>query len=486
MAAEEGPEIHVLLVAFAAQGHMNPMLKFGKRLASKGLTVTLATTDAARERLSKLSFAHVSGTTTDRRRPRHEIRLEYFSDGMSPEFDRGTHMDYFFQQIGEHGPGNLADLVRRVYPSRGRRRLRCIINNPFVPWVADVAAELGIPCAMLWIQPCALYATYYRYYTGLNEFPPLDGDTFEVHLPGLPVLKKEDLPSFLLPSNPLPTIPKVLAQCFRDMEKVKWVLGNSFYELEKTAVDSMQTVRPIVPVGPLVPPEILGNELDDATNSTSTLMVDMWQPDEQCLRWLDRKPPASVVYISFGSVVVLSPKEAENFADALRKSDFPFLWVIKPGQEDGGKHDGGVDDFMKGMEDRGLVVTWCPQAKVLSHPSVACFVTHCGWNSTVEAVAAGVPAVAYPQWTDQPTNAKLLVDVLKMGVRMRAGPDGVVDRDEAERCIGEVMTGPGSGEMKAAAVKWKEAARAAVAHGGSSDRNIQTFVEEIVATDSSS
>ncbi|XP_068657274.1 UDP-glycosyltransferase 84B2-like [Aristolochia californica] len=472
--ADEG-ESHVLLVAFAAQGHINPMLKFGRRLASKGLRVTLATTDNARERFSKA----VASTGGDR----HEIRLEFFSDGMSLDFDRITHMDHFFQQLGEHGPGNLTKLIDDVYHSRGRK-LCCIVNNPFVPWVANVADKLGLPCAMLFIQPCMLYATYYRYYTGLNEFPPLDDPEVEVHLPGLPVLKKDDLPSFLLPSNPLPTIPKVLSQCFLNMEKVKWVLGNSFYELEKKVVESMASIRPIIPVGPLVPPALLGEE----DTSSDQSVMDLWKPEEHCLQWLDQKPPASVVYISFGSVVVLRPEEMENIARGLRNSSFPFLWVIKPGENSTDDKDGGISppDFLKETEEQGLVVTWCPQTRVLSHPSVACFVTHCGWNSTLETVTSGVPAVAYPQWTDQPMNAKLLEDVLEMGVRMKAGSDGVVSQEEVERCIAEVMTGPKSAKMKAAASKWKEAARAAVAHGGSSDQSIQTFVEQIISMDSSS
>ena len=54
----------------------------------------------------------------------------------------------------------------------------------------------------------------------------------------------------------------------------------------------------------------------------------------------------------------------------------------------------------------------------LSHPAVGCFFTHCGWNSMVEALSLGVPMVAMPLWTDQTTNAKLIEDLWKVGVRV--------------------------------------------------------------------
>ncbi|XP_058081514.1 UDP-glycosyltransferase 84B2-like [Magnolia sinica] len=459
---------HVLLVAFASQGHINPMLKLGKRLASKGLHVTLATTETARHRMVK---ANITTTATTTNNP---IHLEFFSDGLPIDFDRLNKMDHFFDQLEQHGPTNLSNLIESLSNCNGSK-FSCIINNPFVPWVADVAQDHGIPCAMLWIQPCALYAIYYRYYNGLNQFPTIAYPNMPVDLPGLPILCKEDLPSFVLPSNTFSSVSKTLTHLFGNMDKVKWVLGNSFYELEKDAVESMDKIQPIIPVGPLVSSMLLGEE--DATDAG----IDMWKADDSCIEWLDKQPLSSVVYVSFGSLVVLSSKQMENIAWGLKNSCRPFLWVVKPPEYSVMDRTGQLPlELLKEMDGQGLVVTWCPQTKVLSHPSVACFVTHCGWNSILETVASGVPVITYPQWTDQPTNAKLLVEVFEIGVRFKVGPDGVVGQDEVERCIADITEGPKAVGLKKKALYWKEAARAAVGVGGSSDRNIQVFVDDVI------
>nr|POE46559.1 udp-glycosyltransferase 74e2 [Quercus suber] len=136
--------------------------------------------------------------------------------------------------------------------------------------------------------------------------------------------------------------------------------------------------------------------------------------------------------------------------------------------------------FLEETKDRGHIVTWCPQTKVLAHPSIACFLTHCGWSSLLESIAIGVPMIAYPQWTDQPTNAKLIAEVVNMGVRLKPGSDGFVATMDVERCIEQIMTGPRSKEFKKNVAEFERAARVAVADGGSSDRNIQDFVNEII------
>jgi UDP-glucose:(indol-3-yl)acetate beta-D-glucosyltransferase len=91
-----------------------------------------------------------------------------------------------------------------------------------------------------------------------------------------------------------------------------------------------------------------------------------------------------------------------------------------------------------------------------------------------------VPVIAYPKWSDQPTSAKLIVDVFRIGLRLRANQDGIVSTEEVERCIREIMDGPKSVELKSNARELRIAARKAVAGGGSSDKNTQLFVDEII------
>ncbi|GLT80569.1 hypothetical protein SLA2020_520020 [Shorea laevis] len=126
-----------------------------------------------------------------------------------------------------------------------------------------------------------------------------------------------------------------------------------------------------------------------------------------------------------------------------------------------------------------MIVPWCSQVEVLSHPSVGCFLTHCGWNSTLEGLASGVPVVTVPQWADQGTNSKLVQDVWKTGIRMKRSEEGRVERDKIKRCLELVM---GSEEIRLSAKKWKDLAREAAMEGGSSDQNLKAFVDDLGKT----
>ena len=162
----------------------------------------------------------------------------------------------------------------------------------------------------------------------------------------------------------------------------------------------------------------------------------------------------------------------EEIAIGLIKSNRPFLWVIRK------KEDEKDEELscMEELEQLGMIVPWCSQLEVLSNAALGCFVTHCGWNSTLESLVSGVPVVAFPKWTDQGTNAKLIEDVWRTGVRVKGNEEGFVDGDEISRCLDMVMGGE---EYRRNAKKWRDLAREAMKEGGSSEKNLKTFVEEI-------
>ncbi|KAE9611717.1 hypothetical protein Lal_00011459 [Lupinus albus] len=462
-------EVHVLLVAFSAQGHINPLLRLGKSLLNKGLHVSLATTDLLYHRVFKYTTNGGDSSTVPTSITTNGIQVFFFSDGFQTDEERKAGLDNYMEGIAKYGPINLSNIIKNHFLDASKK-LACIINNPFVPWVADIAAEFNIPCACFWIQPCALFAIYYSFYNNLNNFPTLADPDMSVKLPGLPLLQTQDLPSFVLPSNPFGTFTKLLSSVFKGMDKLKWVFVNSFYELEKDIIDSMSQVFPIITVGPVVPVSLLGGD------ENSDVGIEMWKPQDSCMEWLNHKPDSSVIYISFGSLTVLSSEQKESIAEALKKSHHPFLWVIKEENEELPL----PKEFLEETKDRGMVIPWCPQTKVLAHPAVACFLTHCGWNSMLEAIIAGKPMIGYPKWTDQPTNAKLITDVFHTGVRLKQDSDGFVSSEEVEKAIQQVLQGPTSEEFKNNAEELKRAGREAVARGGSSDRNIQSFVDEIL------
>ncbi|KAL6185530.1 hypothetical protein ACLB2K_041662 [Fragaria x ananassa] len=137
--------------------------------------------------------------------------------------------------------------------------------------------------------------------------------------------------------------------------------------------------------------------------------------------------------------------------------------------------------FFDQIAEKGLVVTWCKELQVLSHKAVGCFLTHCGWNSALEALSLGVPMVGMPHRADHPTVAKYVKDVWKVGVKVKVN-EGSVLKEEISACIRQVMDKDTGMEFRKAALVWKELAREAADDGGSSDRNIEEFVEKIKST----
>ncbi|CAO2814893.1 unnamed protein product [Amaranthus hypochondriacus] len=474
------------MVAFASQGHINPMLRLGKHLQNKGLHVTLATTEIFRHRF----FKHNQSTTTDQIPDIPSISgidILFFSDGFSLDYDRKANLDKYMETLAKFGSKNVSNLITSLACDKTRpKKISCLINNPFIPWVADVAKELSIPCAMLWIQPCTLLAIYHRFQSNPNDFPTKQNLEKSVKIPGLPLLQPCDLPSFVLPSNSFLGLTKTFFETIQNLHKLKWVLANSFYELEKDVISNyISTFVTIRTVGPLVPPKLLEDKIHDDHDKNNFIGITMWKSDDKCLEWLNKNDPKSVIYVSFGSLIVHSREAMDRIATALRNTKRPFLWVVKPPdnpvQEGAGELPKG---FIQETKEQGLVVNWAPQHLVLTHEAIGCFLTHCGWNSVLETISVGVPIIAYPMWTDQPTNAKLLVDVLGIGLRVWPNKDGLVESEMIQECIEEIMGGPKGVEIWAKSNEWKGLARNSVKNGGSSDRNIQEFIDEIIGINS--
>ncbi|CAA0833206.1 UDP-glycosyltransferase 75C1 [Striga hermonthica] len=450
------PHPHVLLITFPAQGHINPSLRFAKRLLSMGIEVTFATSVHARQRMEKtavgpapngLSFAPFS---------------DGFDDGFKPyQDDHKRHMT----EIKNHGSRALRDTILKA-SDRGRP-VTCLVYTLLLPWASKVAREFHIPCALLWIQPATVLDLYYYYFDGL--FGDISSDS--VRLPGLPrvTFSESDLPSFVSPTSDkysfvLPAFKEQFDTL--DAETRPKVLVNTFDELEPDALRAIERYH-VIGVGPLV----------DAEPSFGG---DLFGKSEGCIEWLDSKPESSVVYVSFGSLVSLEKPQMEEIARGLLGSGRPFLWVARPpaGEEEGAA--ARPEDSLGCIEElraQGKIVRWCPQMEVLAHGSVGCFVTHCGWNSTLESLWCGVPVVAFPVWSDQGTNAKLLEDEWGTGVRVGPGEDGKVSEEEITRCIQRVMDG--GEKFRENAARWKGMAREAVAENGSSYRNLKAFFKEL-------
>lgn len=230
--------------------------------------------------------------------------------------------------------------------------------------------------------------------------------------------------------------------------------------------------RPIMTIGPTIPSMFLDKRFEDDQDYSFNL----YSPNvDACMKWLDCQEIGSVVYVSFGSYASPSKDQMEEIAWGLKNSNYNILWVVKQSEK-----EKLPINFVEGISEKGLVVSWCSQLQVLAHKAVGCFVTHCGWNSILEALSLGVPMVAMPQWSDQTTNAKFIEDVWKTGVRVKVNEKlGVAARDEIAWCITKVMEEESGMEMRKASLKWKRLAKEAVDEGGSSDKNMDELVAKL-------
>lgn len=173
--------------------------------------------------------------------------------------------------------------------------------------------------------------------------------------------------------------------------------------------------------------------------SASSSLYGETEADRGCLGWLDRQEPGSVLYVSFGSLAAMEAHEFVELAWGLAASKRPFLWVVRPklvrGFESGELPD-GLEEEVRG---RGMIVGWAPQVEVLAHPAVGAFFTHSGWNSTVEAMAEGVPMICHPLDGDQYANARYVCHVWKVGVEVETAATGQLERGKIKDAIEKVV-----------------------------------------------
>ncbi|KAF7845116.1 UDP-glycosyltransferase 74G1-like [Senna tora] len=459
---------HCLVLAFPGQGHINPMLEFSKLLQHKGIKVTFVTT---------LSFCKNLQTFPN------SIPLETISDG----FDNGGYEEagsrkVYYDSIREAGKHTLIELIHNHnYSNKGNNDnniIDCLVYNSFMGWALDVAKRFGLVGVCFLTQNVGVNSIYYHVNKGMLKVPLLENE--EIWLPGLPSLAPCEMPSFLYEYGDEPAAFDLVVGQFSNIEKADWILCNTFYELQKEVADYMTKIWPkLRTIGPTIPYKLLMNTNNDAREGLKEDEQEDYGfahfKSEECTEWLDDQPKGSVVFVSFGSLATLNEEQMEEIVWGLRDSDSPYyLWVVRDSEES------KLPKEFKRKSKKGMVVSWCHQIKVLSHEAIGCFVTHCGWNSTIEALSLGVPMVAFPQLSDQTTNAKFIEDVWKNGVRAPIDEKGIVRGEALRKSIWEILKGEKGSEIRSNAIKWRNLAIMAVQKGGSSCNNFEEFVDDLL------
>lgn len=134
--------------------------------------------------------------------------------------------------------------------------------------------------------------------------------------------------------------------------------------------------------------------------------------------------------------------------------------------------------YLKGFKSRigtgGRMVGWAPQQTVLNHPSVARFLSHCGWNSTMEGVSNGLPFLCWPYFADQFLNQTYICDVWKVGLGFDKDESGIITKGEIKNKVERVLNDI---TFKERALIHKEKAVNSVQKSGCSNKNMSNFIE---------
>ncbi|CAA7027261.1 unnamed protein product [Microthlaspi erraticum] len=299
-------------------------------------------------------------------------------------------------------------------------------------------------------------------------------DTAIEFIPSMKNLKLKDVPSFVRTTNPDDIMFNFVLHETERAKRASAIILNTFDDLEHDIIRSMQSILP--PVYSIGPVHLLANREIEEGSEIGKMGSNLWKEDVECLDWLDTQTQNSVVYVNFGSIAVMSAKQLVEFAWGLAGSEKKFLWVIRPDLVVG-EEAMVPPEFLTETADRRMLASWCPQEKVLSHPAIGGFLTHCGWNSTLESLCGGVPMICWPFFAEQQTNCKFCCDEWEVGMEI----GGDVRREEIETVIRELMDGDKGKKMRAKAEEWRRLAEEATEHKlGSSVVNLETVVNKFL------
>ncbi|XP_030940419.1 UDP-glycosyltransferase 83A1-like [Quercus lobata] len=448
-----GSQPHVLVIPYPAQGHVAPLMKFSHQIVDHGIKVTIVSPEFIHERLK---------TTMPMKSP---IRLVSFPDGLEPGDDRNDKIK-LINSFLEVLPGHFKDLIEKINESDDEH-ISCVITDGMVVPALEVAEKMGIKMAVLWPAGPATLAI-------ILSIPKLiqDGiiDTRGTPLKNELIWLSKEIAAWTSTKLPwsCPGESKrqevLFGHLFRMNHFIKqcnWLLSNSFYELDSLALN---LIPEIMPIGPLL-----------LANQSGSHIGSFWPEDSTCLSWLDKQPVDSVIYASFGSTSKFNQQQLDELALGLENIGLPFLWVFRSDIINEALSE-FLDGFRTRIADRGMIVNWAPQEHVLAHPSTACFLSHCGWNSTLDGISMGVPFLCWPYFTDQFQNKSYICDVWKVGLGLNPDENGIITRHEINTKIKTLLFDDG---IKTSALKLKEMAKKSVTEGGSSFKNFESFIEKI-------
>ncbi|PIN17458.1 UDP-glucuronosyl and UDP-glucosyl transferase [Handroanthus impetiginosus] len=386
----------IILIPYPAQGHVTPMLKLASLLSNLNFQPVVITPEFIHSRISR----QIS--------PEDGILCFSIPDGLAED----TKRDFFAIEwaMEEYMPKVLEEVVLKMIEEDGGGVVG-LVADLLASWAVEVARRCGVPAAGFWP---AMHATY-RLIAAIPELIQagvISENGFPRNLsapicfsPNEPILTSaNDLPWLIGSSTARIKRFKFWIRTLERSKALRWILTNTFqneYE-SKMTICSCPNPEKVFEIGPLI--------MQAATISTSSF----WEEDMSCLGWLDEQNVGSVLYISFGSwVSPIGEDKVRALALTLEALGRPFIWVLGPTWR-----RGLPNGYAERVATHGRIVSWAPQVEVLGHPTIGCYLTHCGWNSTIEAIQCKKTMLCYPIAGDQFVNCAYIVDAWKIGVKI--------------------------------------------------------------------
>ncbi|KAI3427723.1 Glycosyltransferase [Psidium guajava] len=398
--------VRVLMFPWLAYGHISPFLELGKRLSERNFHIYLCSTPVNLSSIKpKISEKYSSSIELV------ELHLPSLPD-LPPHYHttKGLppHLMNTLKVAFDMASPSFSDIIKNLCPD-------LIIYDFLQPWAPEIARSQNIPDVNFWTFGAGMTSFYFHAIKNVGEDFPFKA----IRLHDYERWKFERLCENS--AGGIKDKDRAL-QCVERSSGI--ILVKTFRELEGKYMDYLSRLvgKRVVPVGPLV---------QDPSREDG---------DDNIIEWLDRKAKCSSVFVSCGTEYFLTEREREEIAYGLELSNVNFIWVIRyPVGESMGLEEALPAGFLERVGERGLVREgWAPQARILEHPSIGGFMSHCGWSSIMESMKSGVPIIAVPMQHDQPLNARIVEEV-GVGLEVKRSKSGELERGEIAKAIRGVV-----------------------------------------------
>lgn len=466
-------KVELVFVPSPGVGHLAATVEMAKLISDRDdrLSVTIF--------IMKLPFESEDGKTTESvassirfiTLPRIEISS---SSSTSPA--------NFFTDVAKAYTPLAREAVHELMTRSGSVRLAGFVIDMFCTSMIDVANEFGVP-SYLFFTSSAAFLGFVLHLQSLHDHHNLEITEFKDSDAEL------EVPSFVhsVPGKVFPSVVfdkegdeiPILLHHTQRFRETKGIIVNTFVELESHAINSFSgdTSPPIYPIGPILNTEVESSEVQ--------------QQAIEIMNWLNDQPPSSVVFLCFGSMGSFNGEQVKEIAHGLEGSGCRFLWSLRQPPpkgkmeypiEYGNKEEVLPEGFLDRTTKIGKVIGWAPQVAVLAHPAVGGFVSHCGWNSTLESLWYGVPTATWPMYAEQQLNAFQMVKDLELAVEIKIDYDKdkgyIVSSQDIEKGLRHLMDA--DSEVRKKRQKMQEKSRKAMMDGGSSYSYLGYFIEDMM------